>query len=695
MEDVYQPGESEFNIMEKVKPVQPMFRYLVPVICTISLLCYLIFSHGLRYFISGWRYRTELYKMVFPKGFWEALPQHLSVFPNIFSWHNGLLLPLCFLSACVASAWLAHSLIRGRRSELGPHLILFSMAAAIVPSLLLAIFFWPDGRGTLTIDAAFYASLIITIILGGFNLAILHRGTPSLIETESKDHGNIGWAWAFILPLVVLYAFAYLIGAVSIIGYDALAYHLPLAASWFHAGSIIRGANIQFYYPGNPELMLRWVLADNSERFVFLVSFVSTLLCIYMIYKLGRTIGQGKQTAVISACCAATVPMLPFLATTAYTDTMGVLFLLLSIFFLIRWIQTDLLTNSHFLCSGLAAGLAAGSKINMLTSVFAIAVVAVVAAVRSRQIWRRTGPRVVNVGVNWPWLLTHAGGFFTAALIGGGYWYLRNFIEKGNPFYPVAIFGLPGLDLKTILPTQSVFVASPWKWFLYPWTELAYTAPYDDGIGAVATTVALPALLIWPFLSKWTKDVKRIGPGLIYSLAWISLLLFAWSDNMISRYGIFFILICFILLGEIWSAVPSLWFKTVTYVSFLIMTAIITQSLAGGYLYMYLRKNDTRAEKLSVPEVVDSLAPRRIFNAAGAAHTYGLMGRDYRHEVITLYGEAKPEDVLSSKATYVLLTKTQEETFRAKLQLEHVGSETKDAYHVSLWKIIGIEQHAP
>jgi hypothetical protein len=673
----------------------PFLHSYFPIICAVSLTCYLIFSHGLRYLLTGWNYYTQLFKMVFPKGFIEGLPQLVPLLPNFSSLYNCLLF-MGFISVCIASAWLAHSLLDGRRSELGPHLILFSLATAIVPSLLLAIFFWPDGRGKLTLAVTLYASLFVAIVLAGLKLTLFRMKTPSQLEPKFEDLETIGWAWAFLPLTAIIFYLAYIRGTISIVGYDALAYHLPLAASWFHNGSITRGFDIQFFYPGNAELMLRWSFIFRSDCFVFLVPFITTILCIYMIYKLGRVTGQGKEAALIAACCGITIPMIPFLASIANIDTLGVLFLLLSVFFLIRWIQSNLEAHSHLLCTGLAVGLAAGTKMTTLTSVLAISLVAIIGVLRSRRLWRSTGPRLEDVGLNWPWLLTRAGAFIFVALLGGGYWYLRNLMEHGNPFYPVSMLGLPGLKIKTILAINPEFVASLWKRLLYPWTEFTYVVPYEEGTGAIAAEIVIPALLVWPFLRHRISDAKRVGPGIIYSIAAMSLILFAWTGNMMIRYGIFPILISFILVGEFWSSVRSIWLRAVTLAAFLIMTIAIIHSLAGGYLYMYLRNNEmTRNEKLNVPAVVDSLPPTRIINATGAWHTYGLMGRDYRHEVVTLFNETKPGDVLTFDAKYVLITKAQEETFRAKLPLEYIGTETKGADPVSLWKIVKSPHNTP
>ena len=668
-------------------PVAPSWRPLVPLACTASFALYLAFSHGLRFLFSGWEYYAKLVKMAFPTGIPAGLTQHIPAIPIIPTTLNGLLL-LGFLATCVASGWLAHLLLRGRRTELGPHLILFSLPTAIVPTLLLAMFFWPDGRGLLTLELTVCASLLIVLVLAGLKLTLFPSQAPLEPDPAPEYREPLGWAWAFSPSLIVMFSFVYLRGYVSYGGYDALFYHLPLAASWFHNARITKCFDIQCDYPSNSELLMRWGFIDGSERFVFLVPFLSAILCIYMIYKLGRVIGQGRQPAFVAACCAATFPVIPFLATTAYTDIPGVLFLLLSVFFLIRWKQSELMADKDLFCAGLAAGLAVGTKMSMIPPAFAIVLVTMVALLRAQQMWRLMGPRAEDVALNWTWLLTRAGGFFSSALLGGGYWYFRNLMEHGNPFYPVAVLGFPGSKIKEIVQMHPAFAGSPWLRLLYPWTELTYGYPFDDGIGAVAAGIAIPALLLWPFLRNRKKSTLLVGPGVIFSIASISLLLFFWSDNMMMRMGIFAILICFVLVGELWKSVPSLWLKAVTFAAFLIMTAAITHGLAGGYLYEYLRNNQTRAERLHVPAAVDSISSTRIFNAAASFHNYGLMGRDYRHEVVTLFREVKPEDVIAYRATHVLLTKAQVDSYRAKLSLEQVGTETTGADPVSLWRIV-------
>jgi hypothetical protein len=345
--------------------------------------------------------------------------------------------------------------------------------------------------------------------------------------------------------------------------------------------------------------------------------------------------------------------------------------------------------DSHILCAGISIGLAAGTKLSMLPPAFAIAFVAALSVIRSQNLWKIYGPDIEDVTFNWAWLSKKATIFFSCALIGGGYWYLRNLLEYGNPFYPVSILGLAGRDFNAIVTMNPFFEKNPWQRIVYPWMEQIYGYPFDDGIGAVAAGILIPALLFWPFLRKLSvNEKKQIGPGVVYLVAVISLILFIGSNNMMMRMGIFAIAICFVMVGQIWKAVPSFFLKSVTFVAFIIMTTAITYSLWGGFLYEYVRKDWPRNERLHVPVEMNSIPPARIFNAAETYHAYGAMGSDYRHDVVTLFRKVSPLDVKRYKPSYILLTDENEKAFRAQLDLEFVGSTKNWDHPVTLWRVL-------
>src|SRR5262249_55610491 len=113
---------------------------------------------------------------------------------------------------------------------------------------------------------------------------------------------------------------------------------------------------------------------------------------------------------------ALSVPALHDQAGEARNDIVGIFFLLAAVAIALNAASADRRGSGlpPYLLGGLAAGLAAGTKLSLLLPA-AVLVIGLVALV----------PR----GARWSALV--AAGL--AALAGGGYWYLRNLAHAGNP----------------------------------------------------------------------------------------------------------------------------------------------------------------------------------------------------------------------------------------------------------------------
>jgi hypothetical protein len=148
--------------------------------------------------------------------------------------------------------------------------------------------------------------------------------------------------------------------------------------------------------------------------------------------------------------------------------------------------------------AGIGAGVAVGVKI---TNLLGIAVVGIV--IVGTTLWRdavrerRPGQAVRRVAVQ-----AACFGLPTVAL--GACWYVRNALVWGNPFYPVAVAGLPGnpevLALTGVDPNQvgttnrywAVLVS--WASDLH-WRTYFYGSP-TGGLGALWLVVLAPAVLV-------------------------------------------------------------------------------------------------------------------------------------------------------------------------------------------------------
>jgi hypothetical protein len=156
------------------------------------------------------------------------------------------------------------------------------------------------------------------------------------------------------------------------------------------------------------------------------------------------------------------------------------------------------------------------------------------------------------------------------------------------------------------------------------------------------------------------------------------------TGSITARFGLFPILLTFVFVGELWREYGSVVLKLVTVASVLLGVALTTRSLVVGAVYTTVLPTGRRG----VPAIVDSLPPARIFNATAASNRYPLLGRDYRHEVITMFGPARLEDRDSVRADYMLLSASQVSRFvtNGSATLVATGPGQATGETLSLWR---------
>ena len=255
------------------------------------------------------------------------------------------------------------------------------------------------------------------------------------------------------------------IGAIR--GFDSLSDHLPRAARWYYLSRLATesGELLTPYYPGNFQLLVRWILVLGTDAYAFVPALLASLLCLAALYGICRQIGQPRWTAVVSTATAASCSQIPFLSTTVEADTATTAWLLLGVLFLIRWLRTmrppvddgtepgyDVATLAAF---GASLGLAIGTKYSALPPA---AVLIVFAAFHA---WRVSGGMLPSGAkyFNARNLIVMLTVIAVPALLCTGYWLLRNTIEHHNPLYPIKTAGMPGVDLRYIIPIKPALVS--------------------------------------------------------------------------------------------------------------------------------------------------------------------------------------------------------------------------------------------
>jgi hypothetical protein len=207
-------------------------------------------------------------------------------------------------------------------------------------------------------------------------------------------------------------------------GFDSTWYHGPFAAGFFQSGNtmdlhFIAPQFLAWFYPANGEIFHSvGMLAFGRDVLSPLLNLGWFAGCLAACWCIGRPYKVGAWSLILGAI-ALSVPALSDQAGEARNDIVGVFFLLAAVAIgLNAWVAREEgergLSLGALVVVGLAAGLAAGTKLNFLLP--AVVLLAGLVAIAPR------GGR---------WKALAASGL--AALAGGGYWYLRNLVHSGSP----------------------------------------------------------------------------------------------------------------------------------------------------------------------------------------------------------------------------------------------------------------------
>jgi 4-amino-4-deoxy-L-arabinose transferase-like glycosyltransferase len=213
--------------------------------------------------------------------------------------------------------------------------------------------------------------------------------------------------------------------------YDTLAYHLHVPASWIAARRLeivpaVFGDPSSAYAPSNLELWFAFLMAPlRSDYLAGSGQLPFAALAALAIVGAVREAGGQRTAALAAALAFLLVPEIWQQARTAMTDLGMAALLLAALPFVFRLRRRA--SAGDLLTAAAALGLAVGTKYVALPLAAPFALALGLAAARGRA--RPRGMAATGL----------------VLLATGGFWFLRNLVLAGNPFYPVATLGLPGL----------------------------------------------------------------------------------------------------------------------------------------------------------------------------------------------------------------------------------------------------------
>lgn len=204
-------------------------------------------------------------------------------------------------------------------------------------------------------------------------------------------------------------------------GFDSTWYHGPFAAGFFQSGDtwrlhLIAPQFLAWFYPANAELFHAvGMLAFGRDLLSPLLNLGWFVGCLVACWCIGRPYRVAPWSLALGAI-ALSLPVLSDQAGEARNDIVGIFFLLAAVAIAFSAFADRKAEREWGAAAivGLAAGLAAGTKLNFLLPA-AVLVLGL--------------PLLMPAGQRLRALATTA----LAALAGGGYWYLRNLVHTGNP----------------------------------------------------------------------------------------------------------------------------------------------------------------------------------------------------------------------------------------------------------------------
>lgn len=212
--------------------------------------------------------------------------------------------------------------------------------------------------------------------------------------------------------------------------YDSLAYHLPVMAKWYQEASFTMLDQLHQIsrYPYNWEVLCTLFLMPFREDFlVACPNLIAWALLGLAVYLLSIKIGASRIYSMASSFLVLTLPILIEQVNTMRVDIPFAAFFMVSLYFVVLYDQTQ--SFSYFALLLATLGMLCGIKTSGL--VYGFLLVAVLTLMRVRSILLHKSKNSIFR------LCRFAIPFGVASvfclLLLGGFWYLRNLIEIGNP----------------------------------------------------------------------------------------------------------------------------------------------------------------------------------------------------------------------------------------------------------------------
>jgi hypothetical protein len=300
----------------------------------------------------------------------------------------------------------------------------------------------------------------------------------------------------------------------GIFNFDSLWYHMPFAVdiAKSHSTTGLHYVDTVFtnwFYPQNAELLHAiGILLTHRDTLSLFVNFAFLAIAFLAAWCIGRPFGKGHLTVVGAAIVLECHTLVVREPGAAKNDLVAAALLLAAAAILVNaWAdrrahnpKVAMPGGWPLAIAGLAVGLAVGTK----STAVAMAVGLTVAVIALAPSGKR---------------LAAAGWWFVPALLGGGYWYLRNLIVAGNPLPQATSLGPISLphperlqegrpDFNIVHYATDVDV---WREYFAPGLHQAFGALWPAVLAAAAAGALLALFGSRQSVVRWLGAVALFG----------------------------------------------------------------------------------------------------------------------------------------------------------------------------------------
>ena len=301
----------------------------------------------------------------------------------------------------------------------------------------------------------FYAgALIAASVLVGLAVWFLPRGGTKSVTGPAGPESTVSLVLMALVIAATVFSWAVTTKHAldrGVFNFDSLWYHLPFAVDMVQTHSVVGMHHVEtvftnWFYPQNSELLHAvGILLTGRDTLSLFINFGWLAMAFLAAYCVGRPYRRAAVTAVAAAILLECHTLVVRDPGAAKNDLAAAALLLASIAILVEAYSRPALAHRGVVelslgirnkaqphpegmalwavaAAGLAAGLAAGTRVTGLAMAGALTVAVVVLAPRGRR------------GAAFGW-------WFLPALAGGAFWYLRNLVVAGNPLPEVESLG--------------------------------------------------------------------------------------------------------------------------------------------------------------------------------------------------------------------------------------------------------------